>query len=68
VTTETVEELHRELLPHPTYSSDLAPSDFHLFGPLKKALGRKIFRIDDEVNFSCNDGWKSNHKPFLKVA
>jgi len=24
-----------ELLQHPPYSPDLAPSDFHLFGPLK---------------------------------
>jgi hypothetical protein len=28
-----------EVLDHPPYSPDLAPSDFHLFGPLKKHLG-----------------------------
>jgi len=28
-----------ELLQHPPYSPDLAPSDFHLFGPLKEPLG-----------------------------
>ncbi|GFR62237.1 histone-lysine N-methyltransferase SETMAR [Elysia marginata] len=27
-----------EILPHPTHSPDLAPSDFHLFGPLKRHL------------------------------
>jgi histone-lysine N-methyltransferase SETMAR len=32
---------------HPLYSPDLAPSDFHLFGPLKKRLGGK--RFADEV-------------------
>jgi len=26
------------VLPHPPYSPDLAPSDFHLFGPLKDYL------------------------------
>ncbi|GFO43051.1 histone-lysine N-methyltransferase SETMAR [Plakobranchus ocellatus] len=28
-----------EILPHPAHSPDLAPSDFHLFGPLKRHLG-----------------------------
>jgi len=41
-----------DVLPHPAYSSDLTPSDFHLFGPLKDALGGKIFRADDEVKLS----------------
>jgi histone-lysine N-methyltransferase SETMAR len=35
VTTGTLEEVHWEALTHPTYSSDLALSDFHLFGLLK---------------------------------
>jgi hypothetical protein len=49
VTTRTLEEMHWEVLPHPAYSRDLAESDFHLFGPLKGALGGKGFRADDEV-------------------
>jgi len=28
-----------ESSPHPPYSPDLAPSDFHLLGPTKDALG-----------------------------
>jgi hypothetical protein len=27
----------------------LAPSDFHLFGPLRNQLGRKCFADDEEV-------------------
>jgi hypothetical protein len=38
-----------EVLNHPPYSPDLAPSDFHLFGPLKKHLGGKRFATDGEV-------------------
>jgi histone-lysine N-methyltransferase SETMAR len=34
---------------HPPYSPDLAPSDFHLFGPLKNYLGGKRFPDDKEV-------------------
>jgi hypothetical protein len=47
VTTGTLKEMHWELLPHPACSSDLTPSDFHLFCPLKEALGGKLFRADD---------------------
>jgi hypothetical protein len=40
-----------ESSPHPTYSSDLAPSDFNLFGPLKKPLrGRRV--ADDKLKHS----------------
>jgi hypothetical protein len=38
MTTGTSEEMHWEVLPHPVYSTDLAPSDFHLFGSLKGAI------------------------------
>jgi hypothetical protein len=34
---------------NPSYSPDLAPSDFHLFLHLKKHLAGKIFDDDDEV-------------------
>jgi len=34
---------------HPPYSPDLAPSDYHLFGPMKKMLGWQKFASDTEV-------------------
>ncbi|KAM7308721.1 histone-lysine N-methyltransferase SETMAR [Ixodes scapularis] len=33
LTVQTINELSWELLPHPPYSPEVAPSDFHLFGP-----------------------------------
>lgn len=42
-------ELKFELLPHPPYSPDLAPSDFFLFPNLKKWLGGQRFYSNDEV-------------------
>ena len=36
-------------LPHPPYSPDLAPSDYHLFGPMKKMLGGQKCASDTEV-------------------
>jgi hypothetical protein len=52
VTTGTLKEMHWEVLPHPAYSRDLVPRDFHVFGTLKRALGGKGYRADDEVKFS----------------
>jgi len=33
----------------PPYSPSLAPSDFHLFGPLKDAIQGRRFETDDDV-------------------
>eukprot|EP00106_Octopus_bimaculoides_P003435 XP_014770877.1 PREDICTED: histone-lysine N-methyltransferase SETMAR-like [Octopus bimaculoides] len=38
-----------EIFPHPPYSPDLAPSDFHLFPIMKSFLKRKHFSDDDEL-------------------
>ena len=35
-TQEAIQKLGWTTLPHPPYSPDLAPSDFHLFGTMKK--------------------------------
>ena len=37
-TVETINHLGFEVLEHRAYSPDLAPSNYHLFGPLKNAL------------------------------
>jgi hypothetical protein len=38
-----MQEQQWEFLKHSPYSPDLAPSDFHLFGPLKHDLSANIF-------------------------
>ena len=47
-TVEENEEMGWELLQHLQYSPELAPSDFHLFGPLKELLGCIKFEKNDE--------------------
>ena len=37
------------VMDHPPHSPDLAPSDFHLFGPLKHHLGGKKFEDDESL-------------------
>jgi hypothetical protein len=38
-----------ELLSHPLYSPDLAPLDYHLFGPLKDYLRGHHYETDEAV-------------------
>ena len=42
-------DLHYELLEHPPYSPDLAPSDFYLFQKLKLFLAGQRFSSNQEV-------------------
>lgn len=39
-----------EIMPHPPYSPDLAPCDFHLFPKVKQELRGRHFQIDKELN------------------
>ncbi|UYV64643.1 hypothetical protein LAZ67_3001454 [Cordylochernes scorpioides] len=48
-TTALIEEFEWELVSHPPYSPDVAPSDFHFFPELKKNLGGTQFQDDDEL-------------------
>lgn len=43
-------DLGWEILVHPPYSPDLAPSDFHLFLSMSNALRNMSFANDDELN------------------
>jgi hypothetical protein len=44
----TIQDLSFECFPNPPYSTD-TPSDFHVLGPLKDAMGGKNFRSDKEM-------------------
>ena len=49
VAMDAVERNGYELIPHPAYSPDLAPSYFFLFPNLKKDIHGLHFRSDEEV-------------------
>ena len=46
---DAVERNGYELIPHPAYSPDLAPSDYFLFPNLKKDIRGRHFRSKEEV-------------------
>jgi len=48
-TVEHIASLGWTVLPHPPYSLDLAPSVFHLFGPMKDGLRGQHFPSNDAV-------------------
>ena len=41
--------LHIRVLPHPSYSPDLAPSDYHLFGFVKDQLRGQSYETTDAI-------------------
>ena len=49
IATDAVERNGYELIPHPAYSPDLAPSDYFLFPNLKKDTRGRHFRSNEEV-------------------
>ena len=58
------------MLPHPAYSSDLAPSDYHLFSSMGHALAERHFDSYENVRkwideFASKDEeffWRGIHK------
>jgi hypothetical protein len=48
VAAETIRDIHFECFPHPSYSSDFAPFDYIILGPLKEVPGGKTYRPDEE--------------------
>jgi hypothetical protein len=46
---ETLRKLKWEVMEHPAHSPDFVPSDFHLLGLLKEALGGRGFQCDKDL-------------------
>jgi len=61
---DTLHALKFEVLKHPPYSPDLAPLDFHLFGPIKEHLQGQKF-ADDEVMEAVQSRLKATSKSFF---
>ena len=59
-----VEQNGYELIPHPVYSPDVAPSVFFLFQNLKKDIRGCHFRSDEEVVTAVEE-WVSGKKTLI---
>jgi histone-lysine N-methyltransferase SETMAR len=61
-----MQEQQWEVLEHPPYSPDLAPSDFHLFGPLKHHLSAKHFPDDEAVEREVTEFYAAGFQGLVK--
>jgi len=64
-TIEALEMLKFEVLSHPPYSPDLAPSDFHFFPHLKRDIKGTHFTSDDEVKQAVTSWIKQKTPEFF---
>ncbi|GFN80802.1 histone-lysine N-methyltransferase SETMAR [Plakobranchus ocellatus] len=57
-----------EILPHPAHSPDLAPSDFHVFGPLMRHLGGMAFETEDDLISELRNWFDNLDVAFFRVG
>ncbi|GFN88469.1 histone-lysine N-methyltransferase SETMAR [Plakobranchus ocellatus] len=56
-----------EIFPPPAHSPDLAPTDFHLFGPLKRHLGGMAFETEDDLISELRNWFDNLDVDFFRV-
>ena len=66
VTWHKLEELEWEILPHPPYSPNLAPSDYHLFRSLPNDLVTKRFHYKADLKSDLDVFLSSLSKKFFE--
>jgi hypothetical protein len=67
-TNQTLRNFKWEVLEHPPYRPDLAPSDIHLFGHLKYHLSAEHFPDDEVVERKSPPGSDSRTKTFMLLV
>lgn len=63
---EKLKQLDWEVLPHPPYSPDLAPSDYHLFLSMSNFLANKKFENYDDVISALDEFFDSKDVEFYR--
>ena len=68
LTKEKLAKLGWEVLKHPPYSPDLAPSDFYLFLCMSNELNNKQmnFKNENEAKYFVNDFFKTKNASFYE--
>jgi histone-lysine N-methyltransferase SETMAR len=67
-TCEVVTKIEWTVCPHPAHSPDLAPSDYHLFGPVKDAVCGFHFSDDNKLKQSFCDVLRSGGREFYNTG
>lgn len=66
VTRQKLLELGWDVLSHPPYSPDLAPSDYHLFRSMQNSLNGKIFNDADDVKSHLIQFFSGKNRKFYE--
>jgi histone-lysine N-methyltransferase SETMAR len=66
LTKAKLDELGWEVLSHPPYSPDLAPSDYHLFRSMEHFLRGREFEDIDQVETACQEFFNSKEPIFYR--
>ncbi len=66
LTQQKIEQLGWEVLPHPPWSPDLAPSDYHLFLSLRNCLCNKHYEDFDELKSDLTAFFESKPGSFYR--
>ena len=66
LTRDTIFELGWEVMPHPAYSPDLAPSDYHLFRSLEHFLRDKYYQDYESVQNDLDLFFQSKSQSFYR--
>ena len=61
---DTIKTLGWKQLPHPPYSADLAPSDYHLFSSIAQAFAEQHFDSYEEVENWVSDWFALKDEQF----
>ena len=67
-TTAEIVKIGWEVLPHPPYSPDLAPPDFHLLGPLKEAHCGSYFKDEEAEKTSVRQWLRRQDLAFYRAG
>jgi [histone H3]-lysine36 N-dimethyltransferase SETMAR len=65
-TRENIENMGWEVLPHPAYSPDLAPSDYHLFRSMQHFFKKKIYTEIESIKKDLDSYFSSRPESFYK--
>jgi hypothetical protein len=66
MTKAAFQELDWDILPHPPYSPDLSPSDYHLFRSLSNNMRRVFFNNDAELQNCLDEIFTAKPADFFK--
>ena len=66
ITRQKLEEFWWEVLPHPPYSPDLAPSDYHLFRSLRNHLVKNQFNDQAQLKSDLENFFSSLSRKFFE--